>query len=111
MVIHAKPSGATAFLIRREIADKAKIIVRPDDRDVLRYLQSALVEFEDFLVGTEHLGHLLNLWPHMALQQIPLIREEPLQRFDAFRIGAWSHHVGIMNPAHPDRVDVFETAI
>ena len=111
MVINPEATGAFALGGRGEIADVTEIIVRPDDRDIVRYTQALTVEIEDFLVGAEHLGDSLHLGADMFREQRSLVGEDLPQHVDAFVIALGSLNGAVMYAAHAERVDGFVAAV
>ena len=57
MVVDATASFALLLRGVGQLADVAEVVIRPQQGDVLRQIQSQPVELERFLVGAEYLGH------------------------------------------------------
>ena len=111
MVIDPEAPGAFSLGRRGEVADVAEIVVGPDDRDVVRHAQSLPVEIEDFLVGTEHLGHALDLGFHALGEHCALVGKDFSQNVDAFKIAFRALDGAVMDAAHAQRIDVFITTV
>src|SRR4051812_24427871 len=111
MIIDAESARPAPLLFVGVIADVAEVVVGPYNRDVIGHFQSLPIKTEYFFIYAKHLGHALDLRADMLGEHRALIRENLLERPDAFGIRLGTLHIGVMDAAHPEGIYILETPI
>ncbi|MNI38342.1 hypothetical protein D3C73_924750 [compost metagenome] len=123
MVVQTVPAAAAAFRFIRITPHMAEIIVRPNQRDIIRQFQTLVIERQHFFVRNEGLQRRLPLFlAQHILQQLPLILDNlsqklNLRRLFLFRAKVWIFinrpgvEPRIMNPPHPHGEAYFEVPV
>ena len=105
VVIDTVAAAALTLGLRREMADVAVVVVAPQESHVVRHLQACLIYILHFLVGDEHLRHVVDAARHVFGEQRALILEHLLQHLFLFLNGRGAVHGSIVQTAHSQRVN------
>ena len=111
VIINSRTAAAPAFGLIGKLADVTVVVIRPDERDVLRQIRHQAVKRQHFLVGAKNLRHGGNVRVHVAREHFALRGDDGLQArgFLAFRAAAG--HCAVVDAAHADGVNIFKFPI
>ena len=107
VVIHAGASGPLLLLGVADALEVAVIVIRPDEGDVVRNLQTVIVDIESLLVRHEYLRNLFGRPVYMSGEDFPLVIDDLGDYLDLLVCRKVATQTGVVDSPHRCRVDVF----
>jgi len=107
VVIHASAAFALLLLGIAQARHVAVVVIAPHQHHVVGHAQPVLHYLEHLFIRDEHLGNLLHVFIDIFLQQLALVVDYRLQRFQLLFPRFYALHRTVVNAAHADGKQVF----
>ena len=111
VVIDACPTLASHFLWVTEVTAISMLVVRPQQRHVLRYLQPVMISIQHLLIGTQHLRYLLHRLMDIPTQHVPLVIDSLLHQGDTLMSTVGTLHRIVVNATQSEGIGILVSPI
>ena len=105
MIVDAVAAATLPFGCGGKVAYVAVVVVAPHQAHVVGHLKAGVIHVLHFLVGDEHLRHLLHVIVYILAQQLALVGDDAFQNAFLLLDGFGVLHGAVVHTAHADGVE------
>ena len=111
VIVNTRAAAARPLARVGKLAHVAVIIVRPNERDIIRQIFHQPIQRQYFFVRTKYLRHCRDVRIDVARKHFALVGDDGFKARGFFAFRATAGHAAVVNAAHADGVNVFKFSI